>query len=137
MLKLVRRRALAFQHRIIHPRPFIFKCYTVLQIVLLSTLLAVAVARPGYLSHGPLLYSAPATVIHEPVLAKVGAVVKSFPTAVSHQSSSIVHSSAVAVEPILAPIVKTTYTAPVLHAAPIYKTIALPSLSASHSAGWW
>ncbi|XP_039953934.1 uncharacterized protein LOC126762892 [Bactrocera neohumeralis] len=106
-------------------------------VVLLSTLLAVAVARPGYLSHAPLLYSAPATVIHEPVLAKVGAIVKSYPTAVSHQSSSIVHSSAVAVQPILAPIVKTTYAAPVLHAAPIYKTIALPSLHASPSAGWW
>ncbi|XP_036337509.1 uncharacterized protein LOC118747566 [Rhagoletis pomonella] len=108
-----------------------------LKLVALSTLLAVAVARPGYLSHAPLLYSAPATVIHEPVLAKVGAIVKSYPTAVSHQSSSVVHSSAIAVEPILAPILKTTYTAPLLHAAPIYKSIALPSLHTSHSAGWW
>lgn len=137
MLKLVSTGVPGFLHQLFHPYPFIFKYSTILQVVLLSTLLAVAVARPGYLSHAPLLYSAPATVIHEPVLAKVGAVVKSFPTAVSHQSSSIVHSSAVAVEPILAPIVKTTYAAPVLHAAPIYKTIALPSLHASHSVGWW
>ncbi|XP_054733621.1 retinin-like [Anastrepha obliqua] len=108
-----------------------------LKLLMLFALLAIAAARPGYLPHAPLLYSAPATVIHEPVLAKVGAVVKSYPTAVSHQSSSIVHSSAIAVEPILAPVVKTTYTAPVLHAAPIYKTLALPSLLTSHSGGWW
>ncbi|XP_067612725.1 uncharacterized protein [Eurosta solidaginis] len=105
-----------------------------LKLVVLSSLLVVAVARPGYLSHGPLLYTAPATVIHEPILTKVGAIVKSYPTSVSHQSSSVVHSSAIDVQPILAPAVKTTYTAPVLHAAPLY---SLPSFHSSHSAGWW
>lgn len=103
---------------------------------MLSTLLAVAAARPGYLGHSaPILYSAPATIIHEPAYAKVGAIVKSYPTAVSHQSSAVVHSSAHIVQPIIAPILKTTYAAPILHAAPaVHHSYVSPALS--YSAGW-
>uniref|UniRef100_A0A034WDI4 Uncharacterized protein n=1 Tax=Bactrocera dorsalis TaxID=27457 RepID=A0A034WDI4_BACDO len=102
------------------------------KLVVLSALLAVAAAAPGYIASHPVVYSAPvATVaVHEPVLTKVGAVVQSVPTSVSHQSQSVVHSSAHHVEDIVAPIVKTSYvaTAPVVHtyAAPILKTIASP-----------
>lgn len=78
----------------------------------LSALLAVAAARPGHLAAAPLVYSAPATaIVQESSLAKVGAVVKSVPTAVSHQSVTQVHSTPV-VEDVVAPVVKTT-----LHAA--------------------
>ncbi|XP_037938942.1 cuticle protein 12.5-like [Teleopsis dalmanni] len=109
------------------------------KLVVLSALLAVAAARPG-LIESPVVYSAPATtIVHEPAYAKVGAVVKSIPTAVSHQSQSVIHSSAHVVEDIVAPVVKTVYTAPVvktiaaapvLHtnyiASPVLKTYAAP-----------
>ena len=65
---------------------------------------------------------------HEPAYATVGHIVKSVPTAVSHQSISQVHSSAHYVEPIVAPVVKTTY------AAPVIKTIATPVVHASYAA---
>ncbi|XP_014089371.1 cuticle protein LPCP-23 [Bactrocera oleae] len=95
------------------------------KLVVLSALLAVAAAAPGFIASHPVVYSAPiATVaVHEPVLTKVGTVVKSIPTSVSHQSQSVVHSSAHLVEDIVAPVVKTSYiaTAPVVHtyAAPV------------------
>ncbi|KAH8416316.1 hypothetical protein KR222_007427, partial [Zaprionus bogoriensis] len=125
--------------------------------VVLSALLAVAVARPGHLYESPVVYSAPAaaTIVQEPVLAKVGAVVSSVPTSVSHQSQSVVHSSAHVVEDIVAPVVKTyaapvvkSYAAPVVSsyveaspyvhtsyaaAAPVLKTIATPVV---YNAGW-
>ncbi|XP_037934394.1 retinin-like [Teleopsis dalmanni] len=94
------------------------------KLVVLSALLAVAAARPG-LVESPVVYSAPAAIaVHEPALAKVGAVVKSIPTAVSHQSQTIVHSSAHVVEDVVAPVVKTT---PVVHsvaAAPVVHSVA-------------
>jgi len=65
------------------------------KLVVLSALLAVAVARPGHLlESSPLVYAAPAatTIVQENVLANVGSVVKSVPTSVSHQSQSVVHS---------------------------------------------
>ncbi|CAD7006539.1 retinin [Ceratitis capitata] len=95
------------------------------KLVVLSALLAVAAAAPGYIASHPVVYSAPVAsiAIHEPVLTKVGAVVKSIPTSVSHQSQSVVHSSAHYVEPIVAPVLKTSYvSAPVVHtyaAAPV------------------
>jgi len=98
----------------------------------LTALLAVAAAKPGHLVGAPLVYSAPATtVVQEPVLAKVGAVVKSVPTAVSHQSLTQVHSSPV-VEDVVAPVVRTTavHSAPVVAAAPIVKTVAPVAYSA-------
>ncbi|TDG48092.1 hypothetical protein AWZ03_005509 [Drosophila navojoa] len=101
------------------------------KLVVLSALLAVAAARPGYLEAGPLLhsYAAPA-IIHEPALASVGHIVKSIPTAVSHQSISQVHSSAQIVQPIVTPVVKT-------YAAPIIKTYAAPALHTSILSPSW
>ncbi|XP_036337381.1 pupal cuticle protein G1A-like [Rhagoletis pomonella] len=103
------------------------------KLVVLSAFLAVAAAAPGFIASHPVVYSAApaATVaVHEPVLTKVGSVVKSIPTAVSHQSQSVVHSSAHYVQPIVAPVIKTSYVAaaPVVHtySAPIVKTIAAP-----------
>ncbi|XP_068139844.1 retinin-like [Drosophila tropicalis] len=129
------------------------------KLVVLSALLVVVAARPG-LYESPLVYAAPAahtTIVQEPVLAKVGAVVKSIPTAVSHQSQSVVHSSAHVVEDVVAPVVKSTpvvtyaapAVAPVVHAtyaaaapvvhtsyaavAPVLKTIPSPVI---YNAGW-
>lgn len=99
-----------------------------------------AAAKPGHLAAAPLVYSAPATttIVQEPALAKVGAVVKSVPTAVSHQSLTQVHSTPF-VEDVVAPVVKTTavHSAPVVHAAPIVKTVAPVAYSAplAYSAG--
>ena len=123
------------------------------KLVVLSALLAVAAARPGYIDSPLVLSSGPASIaLQEPALAKVGSVVKNIPTAVSHQSQSIVHSSANVVEDILAPAVRTTLTAapiirtvaapaPIIRTiaapAPIIKTIAAPAslLQASYAAG--
>lgn len=53
-------------------------------------------------------------VVEEPVLAKVGSVVHSAPSAVSHQSFTRYHNKAV-VAPVVTPVVKTTvHTAPVV-----------------------
>ncbi|XP_065361045.1 retinin-like [Calliphora vicina] len=58
-------------------------------------------------------------VVHEPTLAKVGHVVHSSPSAVSHQSITQVHGKTSIVHPVLAPVVKTT-----IHAAPlVVKTV--------------
>ncbi|BFF99731.1 retinin [Drosophila madeirensis] len=109
------------------------------KLVVLSALLAVAVARPGHLYESPLVYAAPATttIVQEPYLASVGSVVKSIPTSVSHQSQSVVHSSAHVVQDVVAPVIKS-YAAPVVHtsyAAPVVHT----SYAASpviYNAGW-
>ncbi|KAH8339059.1 larval/pupal cuticle protein H1C [Drosophila bipectinata] len=122
------------------------------KLVVLSALLAVAAARPGHLLESPVVYAAPAatTIVQEPVLAKVGAVVKSVPTAVSHQSQSVVHSSAHIVEDVVAPVIKSTpvvsyaaaVPAPVVHTAyaapaPVVHTsyaAAAPVLASSYAA---
>ncbi|XP_001352552.3 uncharacterized protein [Drosophila pseudoobscura] len=114
------------------------------KLVVLSALLAVAAARPGHLlESSPVVYSAPATttIVQEPYLANVGSVVKSVPTSVSHQSQSVVHSSAHVVQDVVAPVVKT-YAAPVVHtsyaaAAPVYQTTyaaAAPVVHTSYAA---
>eukprot|EP00099_Drosophila_melanogaster_P021614 NP_648873.1 uncharacterized protein Dmel_CG13060 [Drosophila melanogaster] len=79
-------------------------------------------------------------VVHEPVLAKVGSVVHSAPSAVSHQSITQVHSKAV-VQPVVAPIVKTTtysHPAVAVHAAPVVHSVpvvhAAPVVHSVHSA---
>ncbi|XP_034657528.1 LOW QUALITY PROTEIN: cuticle protein 16.5 [Drosophila subobscura] len=98
------------------------------KLFVLAALLAVAAAKPGHLAAAPLVYSAPATtIVQESSLAKVGAVVKSVPTAVSHQSLTQVHSTPV-VEDVVAPVVRTTavHSAPLVAAAPIVKTVAAP-----------
>uniref|UniRef100_W8CCM6 Pupal cuticle protein G1A n=1 Tax=Ceratitis capitata TaxID=7213 RepID=W8CCM6_CERCA len=111
------------------------------KLVVLSALLAVALARPSHIESHPVVYSAPlaSVAVHEPVLTKVGSVVKSIPTAVSHQSQSIVHSSAHVVEDIVAPAVRTSVVstpalvkhipaAPVLHSAAVHHVAAATPL---------
>ncbi|XP_005182670.1 calphotin [Musca domestica] len=72
--------------------------------------IAVALAAPGLVAEHH-------TVVQEPVLAKVGAVVHSVPSATSHQSFTRVHNKAV-VTPVVAPVVKTT-----VHAAPAVSVV--------------
>ena len=93
--------------------------------MVLSALFAVVLARPGL--YASTVYSAPAyasVAVQEHGYAHVGSVVKSVPSAVSHQSQSVVHSSAHVVEDVVAPAVKsTTYTTKSL-VAPVYETYA-------------
>ncbi|EDX10685.1 GD12489 [Drosophila simulans] len=109
------------------------------KLVVLSALLAVAAARPGHLlESSPLVYAAPAatTIVQEPVLAKVGAVVKSVPTAVSQQNQSVVHSHAHVVEDVVAPVVKSTPVVSYAAAAPVVHTsyAAAPVVHTSYAA---
>ncbi|XP_055842400.1 uncharacterized protein LOC129909339 [Episyrphus balteatus] len=105
------------------------KIFKMFKLVVLFAFLAVAAARPGlYHEASPVVYSAP--IVQEHSLAKVGAIVKSVPTAVSHQSSTVVHNSAHVVQPIVAPVVKTYAAAPVIHSAPLvqtYSALAAPA----------
>ncbi|XP_073840579.1 uncharacterized protein [Musca autumnalis] len=127
------------------------------KLVVLSVLLAVAAARPGHLETS-LYYSAPSgtVTVQESSLAHVGNIVKSVPSAISHHSNSVVHSSAKVVEDVYSPAVKTTsYTtktlttpvvqtyaaaAPVVHsytsaaAAPLVQTYAAAPLTHTYSA---
>ena len=64
-------------------------------------------------------------VVHEPALAKVGHIVHSSPSAVSHQSITQVHGKTSVVQPILAPVVKTT----AVHAAPVVVKTVQPAVS--------
>ncbi|XP_055845229.1 cuticle protein 19.8 [Episyrphus balteatus] len=113
------------------------------KLVVLSALLVVAAAKPGAIIEAvsaPLLKTAivhePASIeVHEPTIAKVGDIVESVPTAVSHQSSTIVHSRANQITPIVAPAVRTystpivkTYAAPIVESAPLLKTYAAGSI---------
>ncbi|TMW47841.1 hypothetical protein DOY81_007075 [Sarcophaga bullata] len=71
-------------------------------------------------------------VVHEPALAKVGQIVHTAPSSVSHQSITQVHSQASVVEPILAPVVKTTiHTVPVVHAPVVHTYHAAPVVHAA------
>ncbi|XP_037809323.1 larval/pupal cuticle protein H1C-like [Lucilia sericata] len=104
--------------------------------------ISVALAAPGLLAEHH-------TIVQEPVLAKVGSVVHSAPSAVSHQSFTRVHNKAV-VSPVVAPVVKTTVHAvepvvpvvktvetPVVHtvhAAPVVKTVETPVVHTVHAA---
>ncbi|TMW47836.1 hypothetical protein DOY81_007070, partial [Sarcophaga bullata] len=63
-------------------------------------------------------------VVQEPALAKVGHIVHSSPSAVSHQSITQVHGKTSVVQPILAPVVKTT-----VHAAPVVVKTVQPAVS--------
>ncbi|EAT47171.1 AAEL001704-PA [Aedes aegypti] len=121
------------------------------KLVVLSTILALAAARPGAISYhaAPLVYhAAPAliakpeihyqkSIIEEPTVAHVGTVVKHIPTAVSHQSSTVVHSSAKYSEPIFAPAVKhTVVSTPIVktsyHAIPSYAYAPFPAYHFGH-----
>ncbi|XP_016970271.1 uncharacterized protein LOC108038065 [Drosophila rhopaloa] len=55
------------------------------------------------------LYHPLMTLHHQPTLAKVGHLVDHVPTAVSHQSSTIVHRSIPRITPLLAPTFRTSY----------------------------
>ncbi|XP_065361042.1 retinin-like [Calliphora vicina] len=104
---------------------------------------SVALAAPGLLAEHH-------TIVQEPVLAKVGSVVHSAPSAVSHQSFTRVHNKAV-VAPVVAPVVKTTvhavqpvvhtyesapvvHAAPVVHSLPVVKTVETPVVHTYHAA---
>lgn len=63
-------------------------------------------------------------VVEQPYVAKVGEHVHRVPTAVSHQSSTVVHSKADIVTPILAQGI----TKQVVPAAPLVKTYQTPSI---------
>ncbi|XP_061390245.1 A-kinase anchor protein 14-like [Musca vetustissima] len=78
--------------------------------VALFACVSVALAAPGLVTEHH-------TVVQEPVLAKVGAVVHSVPSATSHQSFTRVHNKAV-VAPVVTPVVKTT-----VHAAPAVSVV--------------
>ena len=84
-----------------------------------------ALAAPGLLAEHH-------TVVQEPVLAKVGSVVHSAPSAVSHQSFTRVHNKAV-VTPVLQPVVKTTVHA-VEPVVPVVKTVETPVVHTYHAA---
>lgn len=58
--------------------------------------------------------------------AQVGSYISSIPTGVSAHSSSVVHSAAPVVSPIVTPIQKTVIAAPLV-SAPLIKTIAAPA----------
>jgi hypothetical protein len=60
-------------------------------------------------------------VVDTPTVAQIGSVHTSVPTAVSHQSSTIVHSKADIVEPILAPAITKSIVS-----TPVTKYIASP-----------
>ncbi|XP_046812001.1 cuticle protein LPCP-23-like, partial [Lucilia cuprina] len=94
--------------------------------VVLFALLAVAAARPS-LVESPVVYSAPAdtVTVQETGYAHVGNVVKSVPSAISHHSNAVVHSTAHTVEDVVAPAVKTTeYTTKTL-ATPVVESYAV------------
>lgn len=99
----------------------IFLCFF-LQVVL-SVFIAVAAAGIA-----PIAYTSSA-IIHEPAIAKVGDIVESIPSAVSHQSSTVVHGKANLITPVVAPAVRT-YAAPLIKsyglAAPAYTAYVGP-----------
>lgn len=137
--------------------------------MVLSALLAVAAAKPSTLNVLPvgkttttiiepgqfevpvvknaLIQETGTVEIKEPTITKVGDLVRSVPTAVSHQSSTIVHNKQDFVEPILAhgvrtyqqPIVKT-YSTPVVEniaiSSPIIKKYETPLLTTPLIKGW-
>ncbi|BFF99715.1 uncharacterized protein DMAD_07545 [Drosophila madeirensis] len=60
------------------------------------------------------------TLHQEPVVARVGNLLEHVPTAVSHQSSTIVHRTAPRLTPLLAPALRTTLHYPPGWSYPFY-----------------
>lgn len=99
------------------------------KLVVLSVIIAVVAARPGYLEPVHHHYAEPQVIIAEPEYeyAKVGAIVDHVPSAVSHQSQTQWHSKPV-IKTIVAPVIQKTiaYAAPIHHhksyyaAEPVY-----------------
>uniref|UniRef100_A0A0A1XA83 Zinc finger CCHC domain-containing protein 14 n=1 Tax=Zeugodacus cucurbitae TaxID=28588 RepID=A0A0A1XA83_ZEUCU len=110
-----------------------------------AALFAIATAAPGFIA--------------QPVVAKVGAVVHSVPSATSHQSITQVHNNAHIVTPVvkavapvvpvvhaapIVPVVKTytapvlpvvkTYHTPVVHHVPVVKSVVAPVVPLVHAA---
>lgn len=98
--------------------------------MLLFAFIATVLARPGLYESE--VYAAPAyttAVVHEPAYAHVGTVIKTVPSAISHQSHSIVHSSAHVVKDVLAPVVHSNlYTTKSVVAAPVYVKSVAPAI---------
>lgn len=89
--------------------------------------LTVVSAKPGFIDphhhhhveYAPIFHKE-YVKYHEPIIAKVGAYVEHIPPAISHQSSTIVHSKGHhIVHPILKPVLKT-------YLKPIVKTVHVP-----------
>lgn len=99
-----------------------------LQAIVLVSGLTVVSAKPGFIDphhhhhhveYAPIIHKE-YVKYHEPVIAKVGAYVEHIPPAISHQSSTIVHSKGHhIVHPILKPVLKT-------YLKPIVKTVHVP-----------
>lgn len=62
--------------------------------------------------------------VQEPTLARVGSVVEHVPTAVSHQSQTVVHDHRRLVTPIVAPAVRTTQVVRQQQQQPLIWTVA-------------
>lgn len=74
--------------------------------------------------HHQLVEVQPEYHVEQPVLTKVAEHVEHVPTAVSHQSSTVVHSKAAVITPVIASSVhKTIVPAQYAYAAPAYKTV--------------
>ncbi|XP_053688181.1 cuticle protein-like [Sabethes cyaneus] len=129
------------------------------KLVVLSALLAVAVAAPSAtlvapaplaytsLVHQPTVYaqkeiSYQKNIIEEPTIAHVGTVLKHVPTGVTHTSSAVVHHDAKISEPIFAPTVKKTVVETPIekttyhqtYAAAPAITYAAPAVTYAHAA---
>lgn len=99
-----------------------------LQAIVVLGGLTVVYARPGFIDphhHHHHIEYAPVihkeyVKYHEPIIAKVGAYVEHIPPAISHQSSTIVHSKGHhIVHPIFKPVLKTVLK-------PVIKTVHVP-----------
>ncbi|XP_037938947.1 cuticle protein 19.8-like [Teleopsis dalmanni] len=90
-------------------------------LILSFALIACASARPGFVADS-------AIVETEAVVAKVGEVVHSVPSAVSHQSQTVVHGQTHVVSDIVAPAVAEVRT---IAAAPAPVVASLPVATAA------